>query len=69
VDGSNTSSAGGYRRLLVNRVLDWARSRNARTLQLMVTSNNEPAIRFYERLGFTRRGRTVIKYDMSRPIP
>jgi ribosomal protein S18 acetylase RimI-like enzyme len=38
-------------------------------LQLMVTSNNEPAIRFYEQLGFTRRGRTVIKYHMSRPIP
>jgi ribosomal protein S18 acetylase RimI-like enzyme len=42
----------------------------------MVTSNNEPAIRFYERLGFTRTGRTepypndpgVIEYEMLRPI-
>jgi len=27
-------------------------------LQLMVTSNNEPANRFYQRLGFTETGRT-----------
>ena len=42
----------GVGRLLVNDVLNWARGRNARILQLMVTSNNEGAIRFYERLGF-----------------
>ena len=67
----------GIGRLLVNAVLNWARGRNARVLQLMVTSNNESAIRFYERLGFTRTGRTepypndpaVIEYEMSRPIP
>ncbi len=67
----------GIGRLLVNDVLNWARGRNARTLQLMVTSNNEPAIRFYQRLGFNRTGRTeaypndpaVIEYEMSRPIP
>ena len=67
----------GIGRLLVNDVLNWARGRDARTLQLMVTSNNEPAIRFYQRLGFTRTGRTepypndpgVIEYEMSRPIP
>lgn len=67
----------GIGRLLVNDVFNWARGRNARTLQLMVTSNNEPAILFYERLGFTRTGRTepypndpaVIEYEMSRPIP
>lgn len=67
----------GVGRLLVNAVLNWARGRNARILQLMVTSNNEPAIRFYQRLGFTRTGRTepypndpaVIEYEMSRPIP
>ena len=67
----------GIGRLLVNDVLDWARGRDARTLQLMVTSNNEPAIRFYQRLGFTRTGRTepypndpgVTEYEMSRPIP
>ena len=67
----------GIGRLLVNDVLNWARGRNARTLLLMVTSNNEPAIRFYQRLGFTRTGRTepypndpaVLEHEMSRPIP
>ena len=67
----------GIGRLLVNDVLSWVRGRNARILQLMVTSNNESAIRFYQRLGFTRTGRTephpndpaVIEYEMSRPIP
>jgi len=67
----------GIGRLLVNDVLNWARRRDARILQLMVTSNNEPAIRFYERLGFTLTGRTepypndasVIQYEMARAIP
>jgi len=66
----------GVGQLLVNEVLNWARSRNARTLLLMVTSHNEPAIRFYEHLGFTRTGRTqpypndpaVLEYEMFRPI-
>jgi len=57
--------------------MKWARSRNARVLLLMVVSNNEAAIRFYERLGFTRTGRTqpypndptLIEYEMSRDIP
>ena len=43
---------------LVAEVLAWARLRGAHTMLLMVTSNNETAIRFYERLGFTRTGRT-----------
>jgi len=67
----------GIGRLLVNEVLNWARGRNARALQLMVTSNNKLAIRFYQRLGFTQTGRTepypndpaVVEYEMSRPIP
>jgi ribosomal protein S18 acetylase RimI-like enzyme len=67
----------GVGRLLVAEVLNWAERRNARTLLLMVTSNNKPGIRFYERLGFTRTGRTeqypndpaLIEYEMSRPIP
>lgn len=66
----------GIGRLLINEILKWAHVRNARTLLLMVTSNNEPAIRFYERLGFAKTGRTepypndpaVIEYEMSRPI-
>ena len=60
----------------MNDVLEWARGRSARALQLMVTSNNEPAMRFYERLGFTRTGRTepypndpaVIEFEMARRI-
>lgn len=67
----------GVGRLLVNTVLNWAHSRNARILLLMVTGNNDPAINFYQRLGFTRTGRTepypndptVIEFEMSRPIP
>ena len=43
---------------LVNAVLVWAHSRGVRTMLLMVTSNNETAIRFYERLGFTHTGLT-----------
>ena len=66
----------GVGRLLVDEVAAWARLRGARTLLLMVTSLNEPAMRFYERLGFTRTGRTgpypndpaVIEYEMARAI-
>jgi ribosomal protein S18 acetylase RimI-like enzyme len=66
----------GIGRLLVNAVLNWARGRDTRVLRLMVTSNNQPAIRFYEQLGFSRTGRTqpypndpaVIEYEMSRII-
>jgi ribosomal protein S18 acetylase RimI-like enzyme len=67
----------GIGRLLVKEVGGWASLRKARRLLLMVTSDNEPAIRFYERLGFIRTGRTerypndsaVIEYEMARPIP
>jgi len=67
----------GIGRLLVNELLEWARLRGARTLQLMVTSNNEAAILYYQRLGFALTGRTerysndpaLIEYEMSRRIP
>jgi ribosomal protein S18 acetylase RimI-like enzyme len=66
----------GIGRLLVNEVLRWAHLRGASALLLMVTSNNEPAMRFYERLGFSRTGRSepypndpgVTEYEMLRPI-
>lgn len=66
----------GIGRRLVSEVLRWAHLRGAHTLLLMVTPNNEPAIRFYERLGFARTGRTepypndprAIECEMSRPI-
>src|SRR3974390_1730480 len=39
----------GTGRLLAEAVVRWAQKRGARTLLLMVTSNNDPAMRFYER--------------------
>jgi ribosomal protein S18 acetylase RimI-like enzyme len=67
----------GVGRLLVNEIISWAHRRKAITLKLMVTSSNDSAITFYQRLGFTRTGRTepysndpaLIEYEMSRPIP
>ena len=66
----------GIGRRLVHEVLHWARDRHVHTLLLMVTSVNESAIRFYERLGFTRTGRTepyphdpaIVEFEMSLPI-
>jgi ribosomal protein S18 acetylase RimI-like enzyme len=62
--------------MLLKSAIDWARNRGAVTLRLMVTSNNESAFRFYERMGLTRTGRTepypndpnVLEHEMSRPI-
>ena len=62
--------------LLVQAVLAWARLRQVRTLLLMVTSVNDSAIRFYERLGFTLTGCTepypndpaILEYEMSLPV-
>ena len=66
----------GVGRLLVNNILSWVGQRGAHTLQLMVTSNNESAVLFYERLGFTLTGRTepypndptLTEYEMARLI-
>ena len=66
----------GAGRLLVNEILAWARNRKVRLLRLMVTSTNEVAIKFYERLGFSMTGRNepfsndpaLTEYDMSRPV-
>ena len=49
----------GIGRQLVNAIIDWARRHRARTLQLIVTSNNDIAIKFYQRLGFTLTGKTA----------
>ena len=67
----------GVGRQLVNHVVEWGGVHNVSALLLMVTSNNAGAIRFYEKLGFARTGRTepypndpaVTEYEMSRPIP
>jgi RimJ/RimL family protein N-acetyltransferase len=66
----------GVGRLLVNGVLDWAGSRGAEVLSLMVTSNNDGAMRFYERLGFAKSDRTepypndpaLIEFEMIRRL-
>lgn len=66
--------AGG---LLVNEILRWAAGEGAQTLQLMVTAKNQPAILFYERLGFAMTGRTKpypnnadeIEYEMVKRMP
>ena len=48
----------GIGRKLVDAIIDWARAQSARTLLLLVTSNNDGAIKFYQQLGFTLTGRT-----------
>jgi ribosomal protein S18 acetylase RimI-like enzyme len=61
-------------RTLVEAVVSWACSHNVRTLQLLVTSNNEGAIEFYQRLGFALTGHTepyandpaLRNYEMTR---
>jgi ribosomal protein S18 acetylase RimI-like enzyme len=66
----------GVGRLLVDGIIDWASARRAKTLRLTVTSNNEAATRFYERLGFVKTGKTepypndpaLVEYEMVRPI-
>jgi ribosomal protein S18 acetylase RimI-like enzyme len=73
---SPTHRQRGIGRLLVSEVLAWTRMRKVHTLQLMVTSNNETAMRFYERLGFARTGHTesypndpaLIEYEMARVV-
>jgi ribosomal protein S18 acetylase RimI-like enzyme len=63
----------GVGRRLVAEVQTWARSRNALTLLLMVTSSNKSAIQFYERLGFAFTSHTepypndpaLIEHEMS----
>jgi ribosomal protein S18 acetylase RimI-like enzyme len=66
----------GVGRLLVNSIVSWAFQRGARRLQLMVTSNNQSATLFYQRLGFTFTGRiepypndsSLFENEMSRPL-
>jgi ribosomal protein S18 acetylase RimI-like enzyme len=44
---------------LVKAIIDWSRAHGVCTLQLIVTSNNDIAIKFYEHLGFAPTGRTA----------
>lgn len=66
----------GVGRLLVEGIINWACEHRAEALRLGVTSNNEAASRFYERLGFRKTGRTapypnnpaLVENEMIRPI-
>lgn len=66
----------GVGRMLVEAVLGWAESRGVKTLELLVTGVNDGAMRFYERLGFVKTGRTqaypidpsITEYEMARPV-
>jgi ribosomal protein S18 acetylase RimI-like enzyme len=66
----------GVGRFLVNTIIGWARLRRASILELLVTSQNHPAILFYQRLGFTFTGGSrpypndpsLVELEMSVPI-
>jgi ribosomal protein S18 acetylase RimI-like enzyme len=66
----------GIGQLLVNMILDWAGAHGVRILQLHVAGNNQSAISFYQRMGFSLTGSTVaypsdpdaVVYEMIRPI-
>jgi ribosomal protein S18 acetylase RimI-like enzyme len=66
----------GVGKMLIDAVVDWARLRAVRELNLMVTSVNDGAIVFYERIGFKRTGKTAVypndatitEYEMARPV-
>ena len=47
----------GIGRMLVDAVAAWARAQDMLYLCLMVTSNNDHALRFYQSLGFALTGR------------
>src|SRR5512138_2429504 len=47
----------GAGKALLRAVIDWARLRELERLELWVTEGNDPAIRLYERGGFTDTGR------------
>jgi GNAT superfamily N-acetyltransferase len=66
----------GVGRLLVNEITGWSRQHGANVLLLMVTSGNQAAMLFYQRLGFSPTGRTepypndpaLLEHEMSRPL-
>ena len=56
----------GIGAMFVSEVVEWARTRRVKTLQLLVTSNNDGAIKFYQRLGFASTGFTKPHVNDSR---
>jgi ribosomal protein S18 acetylase RimI-like enzyme len=71
-----THRSQGVGKLLVLGVIDWARTRRVAKLHLMVTSNNDAAVGFYQRLGFEKTGRTepypndsaIVEFEMVATI-
>jgi len=61
---------------LVETIFRWARASDIHELTLIVTGNNETAIKFYERLGFAMTGVTrpyrndanLVEHEMRRTI-
>lgn len=66
----------GVGRTLIESVVNWAKGRSLRELELMVTSVNHGAIDFYKRVGFTMTGKTgpypndpaIQEYEMTRRV-
>ena len=66
----------GIGRMLVDAVAAWARAQDMLYLCLMVTSNNDHAARFYQRLGFALTGRNepyrndqaLLNFEMHRSL-
>lgn len=66
----------GVGRLLVEAITAWAVGRGLNMLRLMVVSENQSALSFYERLGFIRTGRSepypnnvaLEQWEMARPL-
>ena len=66
----------GIGRMLVDAVAAWARAQDMLYLCLMVTSNNDHAMRFYQSLGFALTGRNepyrndqaLLNFEMHRSL-
>ncbi|MGZ8478809.1 MAG: GNAT family N-acetyltransferase [Candidatus Binatia bacterium] len=66
----------GIGRMLVDAVAAWARAQDMLYLCLMVTSNNDHAMRFYQSLGFALTGRnepyrndqSLLNFEMRRSL-
>ncbi len=66
----------GIGRTLVEAIVAWTRTQHVRILLLLVTSNNDTAINFYQCLGFSLTGKTepyrndpaLLNYEMRRSI-
>jgi ribosomal protein S18 acetylase RimI-like enzyme len=58
----------GLGRRVLSFLLDEARALGIRTLHLEVATENDPAARLYEALGFVAAGRRLLSRDLTREI-